>query len=112
MRQIIVTGGGTGIGYAIAEHFATAGDVVTITGRRRDVLDAAAAALGVTALPFDAADPEAVAAAAAQLPGHVDVLVNNAGGNTDFDRPHRTTWPRSPPGGKPTCEPTCSPRFW
>jgi 3-oxoacyl-[acyl-carrier protein] reductase len=35
---------------------------------------------------FDASDPHAVAAALPQLPDHVDVLVNNAGGNTDFDR--------------------------
>ena len=35
---------------------------------------------------FDAADPAAVGAALSQLPAWVDVLVNNAGGNTDFDR--------------------------
>jgi 3-oxoacyl-[acyl-carrier protein] reductase len=86
LREIIVTGGGTGIGYAIAEHFVTAGDAVTITGRRHDVLEDAAAALGAKALPFDAADPDAVTAAVAELPERIDVLVNNAGGNTDFDR--------------------------
>ncbi|MCI2421040.1 SDR family oxidoreductase [Saccharopolyspora sp. K220] len=86
MREIIVTGGGTGIGYAIAEHFAAAGDSVTITGRRHEVLDTAAAALRATAVPFDATDPDAVTAAVAHLPERIDVLVNNAGGNTDFDR--------------------------
>jgi 3-oxoacyl-[acyl-carrier protein] reductase len=35
---------------------------------------------------FDASDPAAVAAALPVLPERVDVLVNNAGGNTDFDR--------------------------
>src|SRR5438270_9437284 len=35
---------------------------------------------------FDAADPAAVAAALPRLPGQVDVLVNNAGGNTGFGR--------------------------
>jgi len=34
MRQIVVTGGGTGIGYAIAGEFVRSGDQVTITGRR------------------------------------------------------------------------------
>ena len=35
---------------------------------------------------FDASDPAAVSAAVELLPARVDVLVNNAGGNTDFDR--------------------------
>ena len=35
---------------------------------------------------FDASDPAAVSAASELLPTRVDVLVNNAGGNTDFDR--------------------------
>ena len=38
MRQIVVTGGGTGIGYAVAAEFIRAGDQVTITGRREHVL--------------------------------------------------------------------------
>jgi 3-oxoacyl-[acyl-carrier protein] reductase len=88
MRQIVVTGGGTGIGYAIASEFIRAGDQVTITGRREHVLKEAVASLaGLTYACFDAADPAAVAAALIQLPGRVDVLVNNAGGNTGFDRP-------------------------
>jgi 3-oxoacyl-[acyl-carrier protein] reductase len=102
MRQIVVTGGGTGIGYAIAGEFVRAGDQVTITGRREHVLKEAVASLAPltpgdaegsgSGRPaagyacFDAADPAAVSAALAQLPGRVDVLVNNAGGNTGFDR--------------------------
>lgn len=110
MRQIVVTGGGTGIGYAIAAEFSRAGDQVTITGRREHVLKEAAASLTalvplVPLVPqaagaagsgrhaaaagyacFDAADPAAVSAALSQLPERVDVLVNNAGGNTGFDR--------------------------
>ncbi|GAA2591968.1 SDR family oxidoreductase [Winogradskya consettensis] len=89
MRNVIVTGGATGIGYAVAEAFATAGDQVVITGRRKEVLEAAATRLGpaVRAVSFDAADPIAVSNALADLPGTVDVLVNNAGGNTDFLAP-------------------------
>jgi 3-oxoacyl-[acyl-carrier protein] reductase len=85
MRDVVVTGGGTGIGRAVAAAFAAAGDRVVITGRRPDVLADTAAALGagVRAVAFDAADPEQVEAALAELPERVDVLVNNAGGNTD-----------------------------
>jgi len=97
VRQIVVTGGGTGIGYAIAAEFVRGGDQVAITGRREHVLKEAVSRLSSLAdgdIPggaagyacFDAADPVAVSAALPQLPGRVDVLVNNAGGNTGFDR--------------------------
>jgi 3-oxoacyl-[acyl-carrier protein] reductase len=108
MRQVVVTGGGTGIGLAIAGEFVRAGDHVTITGRREDVLKEAVAGLGAMAdqgstgavaglggmaergsveyVCFDASDPGAVSSALELLPERVDVLVNNAGGNTDFDR--------------------------
>jgi 3-oxoacyl-[acyl-carrier protein] reductase len=82
-REIVVTGGGTGIGLAVAARFAAAGERVTVTGRRKDVLEAAAEKIGARAVAFDASDPAAVQAALAELPGRVDVLVNNAGGNTD-----------------------------
>ncbi|RSD13233.1 SDR family NAD(P)-dependent oxidoreductase [Amycolatopsis eburnea] len=81
-REVVVTGGGTGIGYAVAAAFA--GERVTITGRREQVLSEAATLLGARPVVFDAADPAAVEAALAELPDRVDVLVNNAGGNTDF----------------------------
>ncbi|MEU1386294.1 MULTISPECIES: SDR family oxidoreductase [unclassified Nonomuraea] len=86
MREVVVTGGGTGIGYAIAEAFASLGDRVTITGRREHVLKEAAARLGAAYVPFDAASPAAVKDALDSLPAHVDVLVNNAGGNTNLER--------------------------
>lgn len=88
MRTVVVTGGGTGIGRAVAARFATEGAHVVITGRRADVLDDAVASIGgtVRAAALDATDPVGVAAFAAEV-GIVDVLVNNAGGNTDFDRP-------------------------
>ena len=93
MRQVVVTGGGTGIGLAVAGEFAREGDHVTITGRREHVLKEAAGRLAALAEPaavgyacFDASDPQAVSAALELLPSRVDVLVNNAGGNTDFDR--------------------------
>ena len=86
MRHVVVTGGGTGIGRAVAAEFRKTGDAVTITGRRAELLERAAQELDVAAVPFDASDPAAVAAALPRLPDQVDVLVNNAGGNTDLDR--------------------------
>jgi 3-oxoacyl-[acyl-carrier protein] reductase len=86
-RNVVVTGGGTGIGLAIAEAFAAQGDAVTITGRRKGTLDDAVARLGadrVRAVAFDASDPAQVGSALIDLPPRVDVLVNTAGGNTDF----------------------------
>ncbi|QWF81979.1 SDR family NAD(P)-dependent oxidoreductase [Amycolatopsis sp. CA-230715] len=82
-REVVVTGGGTGIGYAVAERFVKAGDRVTITGRREQVLTEAATLLGAVPVAFDATDPAAVENALGALPERVDVLVNNAGGNTD-----------------------------
>jgi 3-oxoacyl-[acyl-carrier protein] reductase len=83
-RNVVVTGGGTGIGFEIARTFALSGAAVTITGRRADVLADAAGRIGACAVVFDASDPSAVADALADLPDRVDVLVNNAGGNTDL----------------------------
>jgi 3-oxoacyl-[acyl-carrier protein] reductase len=86
MRQVVVTGGGTGIGRAVAEAFAAQESRVVIAGRRTKVLRETAAQLGdgVTAVAFDATDPVQIEAALDSLPEHVDVLVNAAGGNTDI----------------------------
>jgi len=89
-REVVVTGGSTGIGYAIAAAFREAGDRVTVTGRREGPLTEAATLLGARAVRFDASDPAEVEAARAELPERVDVLVNNAGGNTDFLRDDRS----------------------
>jgi 3-oxoacyl-[acyl-carrier protein] reductase len=87
-RTIVVTGGGTGIGRAVALRFAAAGDAVVITGRRPTPLKEAVAASGarIQAVECDGADPDQLRRLLAQLPERVDVLVNNAGGNTDLDR--------------------------
>jgi len=87
VRTVVVTGGATGIGYATARSFSRAGDQVIVTGRREQLLKDAAASIDATAVAFDAADPDSIRAALPLLPAHVDVLVNNAGGNTDFDHP-------------------------
>lgn len=85
-RTAVVTGGGTGIGRAVAAHLREQGLDVTITGRRLDVLTAAADPIGARAVAFDAADPSAVEAALPGLPDRIDVLVNAAGANTDLGR--------------------------
>jgi 3-oxoacyl-[acyl-carrier protein] reductase len=77
----VVTGGGTGIGKAVASRLVKDGVEVVITGRRADVLAAAAKEVGARDVVFDASDPDAVQAALADLPGSVDIVVNNAGGN-------------------------------
>ncbi|MEU5696885.1 SDR family oxidoreductase [Actinosynnema sp. NPDC020468] len=91
LRTAIVTGGGTGIGRAVAEALIADGLEVVITGRRADVLERTAKEIGARAVDFDAADPEAVTRALDRLPSEVDVLVNNAGGVVQ-GRDLKETW--------------------
>ncbi|UZF46661.1 MULTISPECIES: SDR family NAD(P)-dependent oxidoreductase [Rhodococcus] len=86
-KRAIVTGGGTGIGYAIALELATQGASVAIAGRRTEVLADAAKrieyATGANVLPVvaDTGDDESVKAlvdAVAWEFGGLDILVNNA----------------------------------
>jgi NAD(P)-dependent dehydrogenase (short-subunit alcohol dehydrogenase family) len=86
-KAALVTGGGTGIGAAIAEAYASAGASVAVTGRRPDPLAGVAArisAAGGTALAVCAdvtrldAMSDAVAAVVARF-GRLDVVVANAG---------------------------------
>ena len=84
-RTALVTGGGSGIGKAIATGLAAVGATVTIAARRRERLDDAAAEIAaatgraVAVDLVDIRDVEAVAALAGRH-GAVDILVNNAGG--------------------------------
>ena len=88
-RVALVTGGGGGLGLAIATGLARAGARVAINGRNVAKLEAAAAALGaegheVRVVPFDVTDRKAVDASVAELArvaGGVDILVNNAAVN-------------------------------
>ncbi|KAB2346984.1 SDR family NAD(P)-dependent oxidoreductase [Actinomadura rudentiformis] len=86
-RTIVVSGGGTGIGKAVAARFAADGDRVVIIGRRADVLEGTAKEIGATALPADLSEPaevERVRAELAERFGTIDALVNNAGGNLEL----------------------------
>jgi len=84
-RNVLITGASGGIGRAIAARFVADGDAVVITGRNADRLQRAADELSAHGVVCDAADPVQVAALRAGLGDTLDVLVNNAGGNTDFD---------------------------
>ena len=80
-KHALVTGGGTGIGLAIAQALAAEGAQVTITGRRQDVLEEAATE-GLHALAMDVRSEEDVQAkvdAAAEARGPVQICVANAG---------------------------------
>jgi len=84
----LVTGGGTGLGRAIANEFGRTGARLVLAGRRPEPLEDTSAELeagGVEclAVPTDVREPEQVEAlveAALERFGRVDVLVNNAGG--------------------------------
>jgi meso-butanediol dehydrogenase/(S,S)-butanediol dehydrogenase/diacetyl reductase len=81
-RAALVTGGGTGIGAAIARRLSGDGFDVCVTGRRREPLEAVAAETGALAVPGDTGDPadaEDAVAAAKEAFGRLDVLVCNAG---------------------------------
>jgi NAD(P)-dependent dehydrogenase (short-subunit alcohol dehydrogenase family) len=90
-KKAIVTGGGRGIGKAIALAFARQGAVVALAARSRDELENAAAEVekgGGKAwiFPTDISDTEAaqnMVEEAAKAMGGLDILVNNAGGGLD-----------------------------
>ncbi|MEV1018174.1 SDR family oxidoreductase [Micromonospora sp. NPDC049801] len=88
-RLAVVSGGGTGIGAAIAGSLARDGYDVLVVGRRADVLAAAAERIGVdcgrpdavTPVTADLTDPEQLDRVLAAVDGRaVDAVVNNAGG--------------------------------
>lgn len=86
-KHALITGGSSGIGYAVAEAMMAKGASVAITGRRPDVLRGAAERLHrVGRAEYLAADVstqegrKATLAFALQAFGGLDILVNNAGG--------------------------------
>lgn len=84
-RVAVVSGGGSGIGLAIARRLVQEGATVVITGRRQAVLDEAVALLGskasgIVADVSQAASLEALYAEVRRRFGRIDILVANAGG--------------------------------
>lgn len=88
-NTILITGGGTGIGRALAEALHARGNQVIITGRREAPLKAVATANpGMAWAALDVADPAAIRAFAAQVVRDhpaLNVVVNNAGIMTPED---------------------------
>lgn len=78
----LVTGGSEGIGKAIAAALKAEDAVVTITGRREELLSSAANDLGVDSLAGDVGDEThavRIVEAVIEKHGRLDILVNNAG---------------------------------
>jgi uncharacterized oxidoreductase len=80
---ILVTGGGSGIGRALAQRWNDLGNFVIVAGRRQDALDETIAGRAhMAAMILDVESPEAIEAfAAALIAAHpkLNILVNNAG---------------------------------
>lgn len=103
-KTILITGATAGIGKACAERFAEAGNVLILTGRRKDRLEDLKSALEktpnvkVVISCFDVQHKEAVFAAATEIEkeiSHVDILINNAGlalGKEAFDKADIEDW--------------------
>jgi len=83
-RVALVSGGGTGIGAAVARRFCADGAQVVVMGRRRGPCEETAAATGAMVFVGDAgvtADARAAVQAALDTYGRLDVVVANAGGH-------------------------------
>ncbi|MEM1073975.1 MAG: SDR family oxidoreductase [Pseudomonadota bacterium] len=82
-KHALVTGGGTGIGLAIAQELAASGAKVTITGRQQDVLDRVSSqTAGLYGLAMDVRDEADVIAKTAQAVdrhGPIQICIANAG---------------------------------
>jgi NAD(P)-dependent dehydrogenase (short-subunit alcohol dehydrogenase family) len=81
-KVALVTGGGTGIGSAVARRLVDRGALVAVAGRRAAPLDEVAARTGAMPIPCDVADASSVDAAIDHVVrrlGGLDIVVNNAG---------------------------------
>jgi NAD(P)-dependent dehydrogenase (short-subunit alcohol dehydrogenase family) len=100
-KIVLITGGGTGLGRAMAESFGHLGASLALVGRRLEVLKEAQRDLESQGIPtfihsLDIRDAEAVERAMDAIEGHygrLDVLVNNAAGN--FISPTERLSPRA-----------------
>ena len=98
-RHALITGGGTGIGAAAAEHLAAAGAKVSLAGRRLEPLQDVAKRLGGYAVPCDVTEPGQIADAfeeARTVNGPIEMLVVNAGiaESAPFHKMTRESWDR------------------
>lgn len=86
-KTVLVTGGGSGIGFAIARQFLQCGATVFIGSRKPERIEQALQSLHpfgqVYGLPLDIREPEQIARMAdyiQETSGQLDILLNNAGG--------------------------------
>jgi NAD(P)-dependent dehydrogenase (short-subunit alcohol dehydrogenase family) len=98
-RTALVTGGGRGIGRAVAERLAREGARVVVAARTDSEIEEVARATGGIAVRMDVASRvsiEAALAAARQRAGRIDILVANAGvgASAPFDRTDDALWDR------------------
>jgi len=98
-QHAVVTGGGSGIGEAIAERLAETGMRITLMGRNPERLSAAAVRLKAASQQVDVTSADDVRsgfAAAVQANGPVSILVNNAGAaeSSPFARMDDALWDR------------------
>ncbi|UVC08010.1 SDR family oxidoreductase [Rhizobium sp. TH2] len=83
-KTAVITGGGTGIGAAVARRLASEGANLVLVGRRREPLEVIAGETGAAIVQADAADGAVMGKATAGIIerfGGIDVLVANAGGH-------------------------------
>lgn len=86
-KVVVITGGSSGIGKALAEHFGIRGSKIVITGRKKEALDRTVMDLKkkrIDVLPIvsdvsNEADNEKMAVKVIEHFGKIDILINNAG---------------------------------
>ena len=83
-KVVLVTGGGTGIGKAIASEFVAAGARVVIVGRRKDVLVQTSSEFGssgayITGDISKSGEAKKFVSETIETFGSLDILINNAG---------------------------------
>jgi uncharacterized oxidoreductase len=95
-RTILLTGGSSGIGLALAHRLVAAGNTVIVTGRRAAALDEVRRALpAVTTLVSNIGDPGDRARLAAEVTARfpaLDVVIHNAGIQRAVDLLHAEPW--------------------
>ena len=81
-KNVLITGGSSGIGYALVETFAKAGYNVSFTYRsgkeRADALKKVLADYQISVVEFDQSKADSIDRLLKQIPGGIDILVNNA----------------------------------
>jgi NAD(P)-dependent dehydrogenase (short-subunit alcohol dehydrogenase family) len=100
-KRVLITGGASGIGYAIAKKFISEGAKVVITGREQDRLKSAALSLGgdAHALAWDVSDCSVARERlrqAADVLGGLEIVINNAGvySSVSFQSVDEAEWDR------------------